>query len=301
VAAKYPEKAFPSEAALAQMWFGFDLDTLYIRHDKFNNHEGVIEAIHALCRCEDFERIKNLALMISTRDDTYSYPDIAEEVAEMLNIFRGVQNLTLSFHHYERDSNDASPISFIDHIDLQELLESYWQSMSGPADSEDQTPLPKSHPDADLIWAYLEDEEDLKHLLTKRASKPAVFPKIQCKVSITESVRASPDSLLEKPEPFGIESDLNKLVVENPTYMNLLQATGALKPVQEKTRIFGFRTIRPGLYHCGFDPILCSMQPVYIKIPWREYVDKALKYADAREKEHPREDESDGSSSESST
>jgi hypothetical protein len=308
VAAKYLEKAFPSEAALAQTWFDFDLDTLYIRYDKFNNqvfhtHEGVIEAIRALCRYEDFARIKNLALMISTQQhDTYSYPDIAEEVAEMLSIFRGVQNLTLSFHHYERNPNDRSPVSFIDHIDLQELFESYWQSMFGPADSEDKIPLPKSHPDADAIWRNPEDEEDLKHLLTKWTSKPAVFPKIQFKVSITESVRESPDSLLEKPEPlepFGIESDLNKLAVENPTYMNLLQTTGVMKSVQEKTRIFDSRTIRPGLYHCDFDPILGSMQSIYIKIPWREYVDKALKkYAEAREKEHPSEDESGGSSNE---
>lgn len=37
VAAKYFEKAFPYEVALAQTWFDFDLDTLYIRYDKFNN------------------------------------------------------------------------------------------------------------------------------------------------------------------------------------------------------------------------------------------------------------------------
>jgi hypothetical protein len=37
VAAKCFEKAFPSEVALAQTWFDFDLDTLYIRYDKFNN------------------------------------------------------------------------------------------------------------------------------------------------------------------------------------------------------------------------------------------------------------------------
>jgi hypothetical protein len=308
VAAKYFEKAFPSEAALAQTWFDFDLDTLYIRYDKFNNqvlstHEGVIEAIRALCRDEDFVRIKNLALMISPQEDTHSYADLAEEVAEMLSIFRGVQNLTLSFHHYERDPNDRSPISFIDHIDLQEVFESYWQSMFGPADFTHQILLPNSHPD--VIWGDPEDEEALKQFLTKWTSKPAAIPKIQCSVSITESVRDSPDSLLEKPEPlepFGVERALNELAVENPTYINLLQTTGVLKSVQEKTRTFDSRTIRPGLYHCDFDPIAGSMRSVYMKVPWRKYLEMALKkYAVARKKEHPSIFESGGSSSQSST
>jgi len=75
-----------------------------------------------------------------------------------------------------------------------------------------------------------------------------------------------------------------------------------LKSVQEKTRTFDTRTIRPGLYHCDFDPIVGSMRSVYMKVPWRKYLDMALKkYAVAREKEHPSEDESDGSSSVSST
>jgi 2EXR family len=308
VGAKCFEKAFPSEVALAQTWFDFDLDTLYIRYDKFNNqvlstHEGVIEAIRALCRYEDFVRIKNLALMISPQGDTHSYADLAEEVAEILSIFRGVQNLTLSFHHYERDPNDRSPISFIDHIDLQAVFESYWQSMFGPAGFTHRILLPKSHPD--VIWGHPEDKKALKQFLTKWTSKPAAIPKIQCSVSITESVRDSPDSLFKKPEPlepFGVERALNELTVENPTYTNLLQTTGILKSVQEKTRAFGPRTIRPGLYHCDFDPITGSMQSVYMKVPWRKYLDMALKkYAVAWKKEHPSIFESDGSSSESST
>ena len=263
----------------------------------------MIEAIRALCRYDDFVRIKSLALMISLQEDTHSYADLDEEVAGMLSIFRGVQNLTLSFHHYKRDPNDRSSISFIDHIDLQEVFESYWQSMFGPAGFTHRILLPKSHPD--IIWGHPEDKKALKQFLTKWASKPAAIPKIQCSVSITESVRDSPDSLLEKPEPlepFGVERALNELAVENPTYMNLLQTTGLLKSVQEKTRTFDSRTIRPGLYHCDFDPVARSMRSVYMKVPWRKYLDMALeKYAVARKKEYPSIFESDGSSSESST
>jgi hypothetical protein len=308
VAAKYFERAFPSDVALPQTWFNFDLDTLYIRYDKFNKqvlstHEGVIEAIRALLRYEDFVRIKNLALMISLQENTHSYADLAEEVAEMLSIFQGVQSLTISFHHYERDPNDRSPISFIEHIDIQEVFESYWQSMFGPAGFTRQIPFPKSHPD--VIWGYPEDKEALKRFLARKTSKPAIIPKIQCKVSITESVRESPDSLLEKPaplEPFGVERAPNELAVDHPTYMNLLATTGVLKSVQEKTRTFDSRTIRPGLYHCDFDPIVGSMRSIYMKVPWRKYLDMALtKYAVAREKERPSIFQSGGSSSESST
>jgi hypothetical protein len=308
VAAMYFEKAFPSDVALAQTWFDFDLDTFYIRYDNFTKQvsstlEEVIEAIRALRRYEDLWRVKNLALMMYAEEAAFSYYDLPGEVAEMLTIFQGVQNLTLSFHHYERDANDRSPMSFIDPIDLQEVFESYWQSMFGPADFAHQMPLPKTNPHVD--WGHPEDEKDLKAFLSKLTSKPAVLPKIHCRVSITEAVRESPDSLLEKPDlfqPVEVQSTLNELASENATYMNLLHTSGVLKSVHEKTRTYDTRTIRPGLYHCDFDPIVGSMRSIYMEVPWRNYLDMALrKYATAKEKEYSLEEEPGGLNTESST
>jgi hypothetical protein len=139
VASKYYHRAFSMVGSIPEIYFDFQRDTLYLRHDVMeykNRTNGTFElpfrkVLQCLQHIKDKDSLKlveNLALLVDCRPEL-EYPDhsiglstVSIWVGNVLQAFGGVKHLTLVVDHYVSPSEGQSPICFMEPIDVGATL-----------------------------------------------------------------------------------------------------------------------------------------------------------------------------------
>ncbi|KAG4433669.1 hypothetical protein IFR05_010837 [Cadophora sp. M221] len=130
----YP-KCFATDYVGPRTHFNFELDTLYIRHNKFSRYtpvEGIdattegLKGEFALTDVDHLSKVQNLAISIdeSFKDST------ADHVATILKIFTSVKKLMLVVEHFEESletTEDRSQLCFNFVYDVHNAILAYDQ------------------------------------------------------------------------------------------------------------------------------------------------------------------------------
>lgn len=115
VASKQYVPAFTITPALANTYFNFDSDILYLRSDLAcmeNGFSCIPRSLRLLANTEELWKVKYLAIQVD--EDLGGYDHLEIILAECLQHFGGVVKLTLVMVDHETDTKDASKLCLVD-------------------------------------------------------------------------------------------------------------------------------------------------------------------------------------------
>lgn len=291
-AATYLKKAFSSPASVPETYFDFEKDTLYIRYLKFNlltrntayapRDQNAINCLRKL-NTEDLAKVKKLAVQV--HPDSQTHELLEDEIAELLSVFTAVRQMTLVADHHDGcnvRTNDKSPISLIEPIDIYDAFNSYWTSTIPNGVSMFEIPRPK--PAKKLISVMITKEKFYAAMQRKNHEMQAAMkeeneakdfnifgkkikiPNVNVMVAITEATKESPELFLTTPilhyvrnHPSGIPGVSQ--VLTNTTVRPLSPVCG--------------KTARPGMYLQSFKDVVGPLSSSYVEMSWVNYLDQA--------------------------
>lgn len=292
VAAKHLQKAFSSHASVPETYFDFEVDTLYIQYHKFNllirdtayalEDQKAVNCLRKL-NMGDLMRVKKLAVRFYP--DLQTHEVLENEIAELLSVFTAVRHMTLVAEHHDGcnfKTNDRSPISLIEPIDIYDAFNSYWSSTIPDGVSAFKIPRPRPAKKlASVILANqkLNDAMNRKHREmqavmkeddeTKKFSifgKTLEIPAINVMVAISEAIKESPELFLTTPLLHHLQNHPRAL----PRVSQILNGNMG----DHAFRICG-KTVRPGMYLQNFKDVIGPLSSSYVEMSWVKYLDLA--------------------------
>jgi hypothetical protein len=142
IALKFYERAFKTPDSKPEIYFNFEVDTLFLRSDVFNvagdntwDAKGSIHDFESdladLVDPADLQKVQSLALVVDQSKFNY-LARFEDWLADILRIFLGVKKLTLVMKYLDKTDGDHSSIFFADLIDLAGSWEKLKKYFSNP-------------------------------------------------------------------------------------------------------------------------------------------------------------------------
>jgi hypothetical protein len=126
VASKVLIPSFAFASSIPEIYFNFQIDTLYLRSDTFvfddtKEFQYFIEEIESIYDIDHIRQVQNLAILLDPEEvGAYHY-----QLAEVLGWFGNIQKLTIVVGHFDRENDDNGDILFIEAIDVIKTCHNY--------------------------------------------------------------------------------------------------------------------------------------------------------------------------------